>query len=78
MDEELKQEVESLIFRIQLGGERGRKLMLRTFLRALTNGSPEAGMWILRAALGGMPKEDREHVVAIIDEVTKALAYDDE
>jgi hypothetical protein len=76
--DDLTEDIRELVSRIQLGGERGRKLMLRTFLRTLMAGNPEAGVRLLQAAIDRMPENDRKHVLFVIGEVTSALTYRDD
>jgi hypothetical protein len=76
--DDLTEDIRDLVSRIELGGERGRKLLLRTFLRTLIAGNPEAGVRLLKAAIDKMPEKDREHVMYIITEVTDALTYRDD
>jgi len=78
MDDALQEEVRQLVARIVLGGERGRKLLLRAFLRSLISGNQQTGFAILRAAMDKMPTEDWQRVMATVSEIVSALTFDEE
>jgi len=71
-------EIKKLIFRIQLGGERGRRLLIRSFMRAWLAGDGAAAVNFMEAVTGGMPEKDREEVEYIIEEITSAMDMEDE
>jgi hypothetical protein len=66
-----------IVFEIGLGGERGRKLLLRSFFRLYLNGDDDAASAFLEEVIASMPHEDKEHVMFVISEVTSALAFQD-
>lgn len=67
----------AMIFRIQLGGERGRKLMLRAYFQGILDGKDESAFKLLNAIVPNMPQADKEYVLAVVSAFTSALAYED-
>lgn len=67
----------ALIFRVHLGGERGRKLALRTFFEGLISKQDDFAFEFLKTVIPNMPEKDKEFVMGIVRAVTNALAYED-
>ena len=73
----MSHDTQKLIAIIQLGGERGRKLALRSFFRAVMAEHDEAAFQFLKAAISNMPKEDKEYVLSAVTAFAEAMSYDD-
>jgi hypothetical protein len=73
----MSDDTEKLLAVVQLGGERGRKLALRSFFRAIMAGHDEAAFKFLKAAVSNMPKEDKEYVLSAVTAFSEAMSYED-
>jgi hypothetical protein len=65
-------------FRMQLGGERGRKIFLKEFFLFWFENDPAGASRLVEVVIPNMPREDQEWLLGYINVFNLAMQYEDE